>query len=75
MNYQKGKMKLKDYLEKYRISVTEFAYRVNLSATTIWHYMSERRRPYQETAERIEKETDGLVTVKELRGTDKRGKK
>ena len=67
-------MHLKEYLSKYRISVEEFAVRSTLSASSLWHYFSGRRRPTQKTAERIEKISDGLVTVKELRGSDARKK-
>lgn len=67
-------MTLKDYLTKYRISVEEFAYRICLSSSSLWHYFSGRRKPTQKTAERIEKESDGLVTVQELRGKDARKK-
>lgn len=65
-------MKLKDYLNKYRISVEEFAYRSDLSATTLWFYFSGKRRPTQRNAEKIERLSDGLVTVFELRGEDAR---
>ena len=65
-----GRMTFKEYLNKYRITVEEFAVRSKLSSASIWHYFSGRRRPTQKTAERIEKMSDGLVTVMELRGKD-----
>ncbi len=65
-------MKLKEYLAKYRISVEEFSCRVDISATSIWQYFNGTRRPTQKNAERIEKESDGLVTVMDMRGEDKR---
>lgn len=68
-------MHLKDYLLKYRISLTEFARRVGISNRSLWHYLAGRRVPYQKTAELIEKESDGLITVAELRGKDDRTKK
>lgn len=65
-------MILEKYLTKYRIGVTEFAKRCDRNPSLIWHYLSGRRKPNQTTAEVIEKESDGLVTVFEQRGKDDR---
>lgn len=65
-------MQLRDYLTKYQISVAEFARRTGVTDRCIWHYLAGRRKPQQDTAEKIEKETDGLCTVLELRGKDDR---
>lgn len=65
-------MTLRDYLTKYRITVEEFAVRCKLSGASVWHYFAGRRKPTQKTAERIEKVSDGLVTVFEMRGKDAR---
>ena len=68
-------MKLKDYITQFhRGCVAEFAVRTDLSTTILWQYFSGLRRPSQKTAERIEKETGGRVTVLELRGEDNRNK-
>lgn len=68
-------VKLKEFLDKYKIDKTKFAAKLDTNAATIYHYMSGRNKPRQKLAERIEKETDGLVTVMELRGKDDRNKK
>jgi len=62
----------REYLNKYRISVSEFARRAGVLRGSIWHYFAGRRRPSQKTAERLEKASDGLVTVLEWRGKDDR---
>ncbi len=67
-------MKLKEYLEKYKIKPIEFAVQCNIAISALYFYMSGKRIPYQKTAERIEYETRGRVTVKELRGKDDREK-
>lgn len=67
-------MLLKEYLTKYRIPRSEFAVRCKIGVSTLFHYLAGTRKPNQTTAERIEKESDGLVTVFEQRGTDKRKK-
>lgn len=66
-------MKLKEYFDKYKINPVEFAVRCRLSPASIYLYLK-GRQPHQKTAEIIEKESDGLVSVKELRGTDDRQK-
>jgi predicted transcriptional regulator len=65
-------MTLKEYLTKYRIGVGEFADRCDLTGSCMWHYLAGRRRPSKKTAEVIQKESDGLVTIKDLRGNEKR---
>jgi len=66
-------MQLKNYLEKYRIHPVEFAVRCGISPASIYFYLK-GRKPNQKTAEVIEEQSDGLVTVMELRGKDKRKK-
>jgi predicted transcriptional regulator len=66
-------MKLKDFLEKYRIHPVEFAVRCRISPASIYLYLR-GRTPNQKTAEIIERESDGLVSVLEMRGKDKRKK-
>lgn len=67
-------MKLKDYFEKYKIDPVEFAVKCKISPASIYLYLR-GRRPHQSLAEAIEKESDGLVTVMELRGKDDRQKR
>lgn len=67
-------MKLNEYLSKYRINPVEFAVRCKVSPASVYLYLK-GRKPHQKIAERIEQESDGLVTVSELRGKDKRIKK
>ncbi len=66
-------MQLKEYLEKYRIHPVEFAVRCRISPASVYLYLK-GRKPNQKTAEAIEDQSDGLVTVMELRGKDKRKK-
>lgn len=68
-------MDLKFYLSKYRIPPTEFAARCGVCVASIHNYIAKSRIPRQKIAEKIEKISDGLVTVKELRGKDDREKK
>ena len=65
-------MNLKDYFDNRMDSVEGLAYKCGLTASAMWHYLSGRRKPYQKTAERIEIETGGRVTVLEQRGKDDR---
>ncbi len=67
-------MKLNECMDKYRITATQMGARLGLSSTTIYMYLSGRRKPTQKRAEMIEKELDGLVTVFDLRGKDARRK-
>jgi transcriptional regulator with XRE-family HTH domain len=67
-------MTLRQYLTKYRITIEEFAFRCGVTPAAIWNYLSGRRKPFQKVAEKIEQETDGLVTVFIMRGKDDRRK-
>lgn len=67
-------MQLKDYLTKYRINCEVFAVHAGIASATIYGILR-GRIPRQNTAEAIERESDGLVTVMELRGADARLKK
>lgn len=71
---QRNSMKLKEYVLQYHKSVTKYAAKMDLSSAIVWQYFSGTRRPSQETAERIEVESGGRVTVAELRAEDSRGK-
>ena len=68
-------MKLRDFLEKYKPNMTKFAASCDTDVQSIYAYKLEKWKPKQSIAERIEKQTDGLVTVMELRGKDDRRKK
>lgn len=61
-------MKLKEYLEKYRIKPVEFAVRCGISPASVYAYLGGKAKPHKSTAKRMEKETDGLVKVEELIG-------
>lgn len=65
-------MKLREYFDKYNVNMSAFARECGVAVSTVFYYYHEKRTPYQKTAEIIEKKTDGLVTVKELRGKDER---
>ena len=65
-------MKIKEYLSEFRMRAEQLAVMTELSVAALNHYMSGRRRPSQKTAERIERETGGRVTVMESRGKDAR---
>lgn len=68
-------MDLKHYIVQYRrMSVEEFAIKLGVSSSTLWQYFSGVRRPTHKRAEKIQKLTDGLVTVKDLRGEDQKMK-
>lgn len=68
-------MKLRDYLSKYKITIVEFAKRTDMSLCAYSCYLNGTRRPSLKTARIIERETDGLVTIAELRGKEKPRKK
>ncbi len=75
MPVENEKMTLKEYLSKYKISMTEFAFRSGISIAALYNYKDGRRTPDQKMAEKIERETGGRVTVMQLRGKDERIKK
>lgn len=65
-------MKLKQFIDKYKVNTTKFAAKCDTTVAALYFYMQEKRKPRQKVAEKIEKESDGLVTVMELRGKDDR---
>jgi hypothetical protein len=71
---QRRNMLPRDYLNKYRLTIKEFSGRVGITPACMWHYLSGRRKPSQRTAEKMEKESDGIITVMEMRGKDARTK-
>ena len=67
-------MDLKQFMERYDMNADVLAVKAGLSSSCIWKYLK-GRKPQQSSAEKIEKFTGGLVTVKELRGKDDREKR
>ena len=65
-------MNLKQFLDKYNINATKFAAKCDTTVAALYFYMQDKRKPRQKIAEKIEQESDGLVTVMELRGKDDR---
>lgn len=59
-------MDLKIYLNENRITVSDFADRIEVSDETIYKFMSRERRLGDETKLRIIQETKGLVTLADL---------
>lgn len=58
-------MNLKQYIEKNRLDPVAFAVQVGISVSTIYRYMR-GGASHRNTAYRIEKATQGLVTVEEM---------
>lgn len=65
-------MKFKEFIQKYKLTCAKVCMAAQISPSTFWNLMRETTRPYQTTAESIEKFTKGIVTVRELRGCDDR---
>jgi transcriptional regulator with XRE-family HTH domain len=59
-------MKLKEYLTINRMTVTEFANLSSVSRASIFLYVSGKRKPSLISARKIEKITNGIVSVDEL---------
>lgn len=68
-------MLLTEYIKKYKINPVKFAVDCECSPATIYNALRGGKKMYQSIAERIEKMSDNLVTVKELRGEDDRDKR
>lgn len=66
------KLTLKEYLVKYRMTKAELAFRCKIASRTLDSYLLKKRKPNQENAEKIERETGGRVTVLIQRGIDER---
>lgn len=62
-------MKLKEYLDQLspKISISEFARRLEVHPNYIWQILSGKRNPGEAFANEIVRFTDGLVTLEELR--------
>ena len=59
-------MRLKEYLTENGISQRDFSKRVNIHYMYLNMVLVNKRRPSPDLADRIEKATDGEVTVMEL---------
>ena len=59
-------MKLSEWLKQNKISNTQFASRIGVHVSFITHINKGRRNVSPETALKIEKATDGKVTIMEL---------
>jgi transcriptional regulator with XRE-family HTH domain len=65
-------MTLKEFVNKYKMTGKKFCAGSGISFPTYWSLMKGSHRPSQRTSEKIEQFTQGLITVKELRGCDDR---
>lgn len=61
-------MKILEYMERERKSPDELWKKWKISKASFYYYLKGEKRPHFKTALRIEKETNGLVTIKDLRG-------
>lgn len=68
-------MQLKEFIQKYKIDPVMFGIKCGIRPSTMYNYLGGYRKPLQKKAEAIERESDGLVTVMELRGKDDRKKR
>lgn len=64
-------MNLVEYLLKYRLSASEFAKKIGISATTIYRYTNYGSTPRLPIALLIEEATNKEVSVEELMETSK----
>ena len=63
-------MTLSDYINANRLTVDEFAERVNYTRQYIHALMARKQRTSMEAAIRIHRATDGHVTFADLMGTE-----
>ena len=59
-------MKLQNWLEEKRLSKTEFAKRIGITRHALYLYLKGKRQPRLDIALRIERVTNGEVTVEDL---------
>ena len=59
-------MKPQDYLDENDLTLEEFAGKVESTQPSLWRYFKGERRIPADLALRIERETDGSVTVEDL---------
>ncbi len=65
-------MMLRIYLALNRISVTDFAKKINYTRNAVSYVLNERRRASKKMAKLIEQATNGEVTAKELLELEKK---
>jgi hypothetical protein len=68
-------MEPNDFIRKYKLDVTKFAADCGVSYPAMRAYIAKKRIPRQDVAERMEKVSDGVITVRESRGKDDRDKR
>lgn len=68
-------MQIKEFLDAFKVHPQALAFRCQISLASVYKYISGAGVPSQRIAERIELETNGRVTVKEMRGKDDRENK
>jgi transcriptional regulator with XRE-family HTH domain len=61
-------MDLREYLFRKKLTVTEFAKKINYGRTYVNEIITGNRTPGRKLAEALEKETNGEVTIKDLIG-------
>jgi plasmid maintenance system antidote protein VapI len=57
---------IKHYIVKHGMTITGFANKVHLPVSTIWRYVNGKFKPCAANAIKIEKETEGELTLREL---------
>ena len=65
-------MMLRIYLAIHRISITDFAKKINYTRNAVGYVVNERRRASKKMAQVIEQATNGEVTAKELLELEKK---
>lgn len=60
-------MKLKEFLDSYKIHPVQIAFKSGVSLASMYVYLSGRGKPHLKTAKKISAATGGLVSVEELR--------
>ena len=59
-------MKLEDYLKKIDLSISKFAYEIDITREHLSRIIHHKQRPSLSVMQRIEKATKGKVTVMEM---------
>ncbi len=60
-------MKLKEYLEKEKISVNSFSKKLGVESASLWSFMKGTKRAGPKMAKKISEATNGIVSVEEIR--------
>lgn len=59
-------MKLAEYIQKYKLSYTEFAKRYRLHDETVRNWIHGKHKPRLKIAKNIERRTKGEITLEDL---------